>query len=146
MTTYATVPTLKLLNIATPHKIERAGLVRIDKLRASTILRLGALLEVGGAELAALIGTTFYSIRYRMRRLDELSSPEVDAVLRIGRILHETIGVFGDIGEAVRWLKTDHPMLGVAPIKLMGSDAGSQAISDELARVQFGDLWRRSRD
>ena len=55
-------------------------------------------------------------------------------------MLQEARNTFGDDGKVLRWLKTKHPMLGDRPIDLLGSDAGAQAVTDELVRIQWGDV------
>ena len=70
-----------------------------------------------------------------------LRPDEADRVLRVARIVEESVRVFGGYPKAAAWLRARHPLLsGEAPFALLGSDAGAKAVSDELIRIDHGDF------
>lgn len=140
MSTYATPATLELLKVPHTRKAARGNLVLVDTLKASVISHLKDLLDVSDAEMAALLGIPGRSYHRHKSSREPLKPAQADSTLRVGRVLQETRQVFGDDAKALRWLKAVHPVFVTAPIELMGSDAGAQAILDELVRVQWGDL------
>ena len=92
------------------------------------------------ANLLALMGIPE---RTRSRRRHEgfLKPDEADRLLRIGRVFEEAIRVFGSEEKAAGWLKTPSPVFeDSAPLAYLVSDAGAQAVSEEIVRIDFGDF------
>lgn len=76
---------------------------------------------------------------HRRQQLDQTLSPsESDRVLRIARIASEAERVFGSPDKSSRWLSTAHPVLGATPLDLLGTDAGTQDVEEELGRIEHG--------
>ena len=140
MSTYATPATLALLKVPHVRKAARGNLVLVDTLKASVISHLKELLDVSDAEMSTLLGIPGRSYHRHKGSGEALKPAQADSTLRVGRVLQEARQVFGDAAKALRWLKSMHPVLAAAPIGLIGSDAGAQAVLDELMRVQWGDL------
>ncbi|MGH8802771.1 MAG: type II RES/Xre toxin-antitoxin system antitoxin, partial [Casimicrobiaceae bacterium] len=91
-------------------------------------------------EVAQMAGIPVRTFHRRKQLNQPLSASETDATLRIARVVEDAERVFGDAEHATRWLRTAHPILGTEPLKLLSSDAGAQAVQDELTRIHWGDL------
>lgn len=115
-------------------------LIRPDSVPFSAVLYLSGRLGVTSAVLLDVIGIPE---RTSARRRQEgfLKTDEADRLLRVARIFEEAVRVFGTETKAARWLNTVSPLLyGVTPLSLLDSDAGAQAVSGELVRIDFGDF------
>jgi len=102
--------------------------------------RLSRRLDVPAPQLLDIIAL---SPRTATRRKQEgfLKPEEADRLLRVARLFELAERIFGSEQKASHWLTTAHPMLGDAPpLALLDSDAGAQLVSDELARIDFGDF------
>lgn len=118
----------------------RLVLIRPDSVPFSAVLHLSARLGVASPVLLEVIGIPE---RTSTRRRQEgfLKTDEADRLLRVARIFEEAVRVFGTEAKAARWLNTVSPLLyGVTPLSLLDSDAGTQAVSGELVRIDFGDF------
>lgn len=70
-----------------------------------------------------------------------LTETEADRVLRVARIAQEAERVFVDAEKARRWLSRPSAVLGgVAPLELLGTDAGARDVEAELTRIEWGDF------
>ncbi len=104
------------------------------------VMRLGVKLGVGPFGLLPVIGM---AARTSLRRQKEgyLKPDEADRLLRVGRIFEDAVRVFGSEEKAALWLRTPSAVLSNAtPLSLLDSDAGTQAVGDELGRIDFGDF------
>ncbi|HET8897424.1 MAG TPA: antitoxin Xre/MbcA/ParS toxin-binding domain-containing protein [Rhodanobacteraceae bacterium] len=114
-------------------------LVAIDPLPIGAIELLSQYLGLPGSEVAKLAGIPARTYQRRKEHQQPLTASESDATLRIARIVQAADRVFGDASRAIRWMTSRHALLGESPIRLLGSDAGAQAVQDELTRIQWGD-------
>jgi putative toxin-antitoxin system antitoxin component (TIGR02293 family) len=106
----------------------------------SSVERLADRLGIETGELLKVIGVAGRTA-IRRKAHGHLRADEADRLLRVARVLEEGTRVFGTTGKAATWLRTAHPLLGdVAPYRLLDSDAGAKAVSDELVRIDFGDF------
>jgi putative toxin-antitoxin system antitoxin component (TIGR02293 family) len=135
--------TLELVRTTKPlGKTARETLVEIP-FRAvpwSSVGHLSARLGIAPGELVSLIGL---AERTALRRQKEgfLKPDEADRLLRVGRVFEEAIRVFGSERKAAAWLKAPSLVFsGAAPLSLLDCDAGSQVVSEELIRIDFGDF------
>ncbi|HEU5284377.1 MAG TPA: antitoxin Xre/MbcA/ParS toxin-binding domain-containing protein, partial [Burkholderiales bacterium] len=106
----------------------------------AAVSSLAHTLGIEARDLLAVVGMT---ARTATRRKAEgvLTADEADRLLRIARVLEEATRVFGGLDKAALWLRTPSPMLGdTMPYRLLDSDAGAKAVSDELIRIDFGDF------
>ena len=61
---------------------------------------------------------------------------------RIARVTQRAIEAFGDEARARQWMRRlNRAFQGVAPVDLLGTDAGVALVTDELGRVEYGDLY-----
>jgi len=142
-------PTLTVLAAAEPRAAYRAKtrgpsgpLVELDA-RTVPFSAVGALagrIGVSAEELLAVVGIPARTAaRRKVARF--LRPDEADRVLRVARVVEESVRVFGGYPKAAAWLRARHPLLaGEAPFTLLGSDAGAKAVSDELIRIDHGDF------
>jgi putative toxin-antitoxin system antitoxin component (TIGR02293 family) len=117
-------------------------LVDLDP-RALPFSAVTTLAERVGVTLEELLAVVGIPARTAARRKAGrfLKPDEADRVLRVARVVEEGARVFGGYGKAAAWLRARHPLLaGEAPFRLLGSDAGAKAVSDELIRIDHGDF------
>jgi putative toxin-antitoxin system antitoxin component (TIGR02293 family) len=96
-----------------------------------------------GIEPAALLRLIGMPERTALRRKGEgyLKPDEADRLLRIGRIFEEATRVFGDERRAAGWLSHPSPFFYDAPpLSFLDSDGGTQAVSEELVRIDYGEF------
>jgi len=52
------------------------------------------------------------------------------------------VDAIGDEDQAREWLQRPNRTLqGAMPLDLLGTDAGAELVSDELGRIEYGDLY-----
>jgi putative toxin-antitoxin system antitoxin component (TIGR02293 family) len=106
----------------------------------SAVNAFGKRLGVEPAVLLKLIGITE---RTALRRKAEgyLKPDEADRLLRIGRVLEEATRVFGEESRAAGWLSDPSPMFyNASPLQFLDSDGGTQAVMQELIRIDYGEF------
>jgi putative toxin-antitoxin system antitoxin component (TIGR02293 family) len=106
----------------------------------SSIKTFSKRLGIEPTELLRIIGVTE---RTALRRKTEgyLKPAEADRLLRIGRILEEALRVFGTEEKAVGWLNDPSPFFyDNSPLSFLDSDAGTQAVTAELVRIDYGEF------
>ena len=93
-----------------------------------------------GIEPSLLLRVIGISERTALRRKEEgyLKPDEADRLLRIGRIFEEAIRVFGNERQAAGWLTHPTPFFGATPLSFLDSDGGTQAVTEELGRIDYG--------
>ena len=78
----------------------------------------------------------------RRRERGALSAEESDRIARIARVSQRAIDSLGDENRAREWLKRPNRALqDAAPLDLLSTDAGSELVTDELGRIEYGDLY-----
>ena len=107
-------------------------------MQATQIIRTASALGVDVAVVLQVIGMP--TRRFRRCRNAALTHWEADRVARIERIHVTSRRVFGDEAKARRWLTGSNPFLGAPPISLLTTDAGTVKVSEELSRIEWGDL------
>jgi len=114
--------------------------IRVRSLPWSSVAHLSGKLGIPVSELLLVIGI---SERTALRRQKEgyLKPEEADRLLRVARVLEEASRVFGSEAKAARWLSQPSVMFSdAAPVMLLESDAGTQVVTEELIRIDFGDF------
>jgi putative toxin-antitoxin system antitoxin component (TIGR02293 family) len=70
-----------------------------------------------------------------------LSGHESDRSYRIARVLRRAFEVYGVEDSVLEWFRKPQPFLEYhAPFELLGSDAGTQVVEQELGRIEYGDF------
>ena len=78
----------------------------------------------------------------RRKEQGALNVDESDRIARIARVIQRAIEAFGDKGQAREWIKRPNRTLqGFAPLGLLSTDAGAALVTDELGRIEYGDLY-----
>jgi len=78
----------------------------------------------------------------RRRERGALSAEESDRIARIARVSQRAIDSLGDESRAREWLKRPNRALqDAAPLDLLSTDAGTELVTDELGRIEYGDLY-----
>jgi len=78
----------------------------------------------------------------RRKEQGTLTPEESDRIARIARVAQRAIDAFGDRAQAREWIKRPNRALqGFAPLGLLGTDAGAALVTDELGRIEYGDLY-----
>ncbi len=78
----------------------------------------------------------------RRRERGALSPEESDRIARMARVSQRAIDSLGDEHRAREWLKRPNRALqDAAPLDLLSTDAGSELVTDELGRIEYGDLY-----
>lgn len=114
--------------------------VSISPLRIAAVDHLAERLGVAPGTLLAVLGITGRTAQ-RRRQQGVLSGDESDRLYRVARVLRRAFEVFGAEDSALEWMKNPQPFLEYhAPLQLLGSDAGTQAVEQELGRIEFGDF------
>jgi putative toxin-antitoxin system antitoxin component (TIGR02293 family) len=106
----------------------------------SSVGHMSVKLGVPTVELLSVIGM---AERTALRRQKEgyLKPDEADRLLRVGRVFEEASRVLGSDIKAAQWLGTPSVALFQSkPLSLLDSDAGTQAVTEELTRIDFGDF------
>src|SRR5260221_5626202 len=68
-----------------------------------------------------------------------LDAEESERVVRLARALAEATEVLGSLAKARRWLQTPNRALGgEVPVRLLDTDVGSNAVLEELGRIEHG--------
>ena len=75
----------------------------------------------------------------RRRKARRLSADESDRLVRLARIFALAVEVLGDEGKAAQWLRRANRALGnTAPLDLLDTDVGTQAVVKVLGRMDYG--------
>jgi len=76
---------------------------------------------------------------YRKARRQRLTPTESDRAGRLARIAALAIQTFGKADLAYAWLhRPSRALAGKVPLALLGTDAGSRLVEDELVRIEDG--------
>jgi putative toxin-antitoxin system antitoxin component (TIGR02293 family) len=98
-------------------------------------------LQISAEDVMNVLGISGRTAQ-RRRQEGVLSMEESDRLYRIARVTRRAFEVFGAEDTARGWLKDpSHLFRGAAPLTLLGSDAGAEAVEQELGRIDYGDLY-----
>lgn len=134
--------TLRLLGgpsvIVRPRGAPAGGAVA---LKYAAVENLGAYLDVAPPRVLKLVIANARTAQ-RRKEQGELTEEESDRLARIARVTRRAVESFGDERKAKAWLLRESRVLGGrAPIELLGTDAGAEAVTDELGRIESGELF-----
>lgn len=136
--------TLKLLGgpraIAPTSRAARVGAGTVA-LRYRAVERLSEFLRTSPAAVMRLIAINDRTAQ-RRKEQGALTADESDRLARIARVTQRAIDAIGNAEQARDWLRRPNRALrGVEPLELLGTDAGAELVSDELGRIEHGDLY-----
>lgn len=117
------------------------SLVEVGGVSSRAMTRLSEFLNVCERDIYRLAGGTEHS--YRRRSANPTWTIEgriADALARMARVAQLASSVLGDDRRARAWLGDSIPFLdGRSPLELLGSDAGTHLVAQELVRIRWGD-------
>ena len=78
----------------------------------------------------------------RRRAQGALTSTESDRLARVARVTLRAVEALGGAREARTWLmRPNRALCGARPLELLATDAGAQCVTEELGRIEYGDLY-----
>lgn len=109
--------------------------------RINAIDNLARRLDLPADTLMTILGITGRTSQ-RRRQQGVLAVEESDRLYRMARVVERAIEVLGSEEGARLWLRRPQAILeGSAAIALLGSESGSQAVEQQLGRIEYGDLY-----
>lgn len=136
--------TLRLLGgpaVVVEAKRSVAGPVRGLLLKYRAVERLSAFLQASPPQLMRVIEINERTAQ-RRKEQGTLTAEESDRLARVARVTQRAVDAFGDEAQAREWLQRPNRALrGELPLELLGTDAGAELVSDELGRIEYGDLY-----
>jgi len=126
--------------IVTPRR-PASGFARGLVLKYRAVEQLGEFLDKTTPQLMRVIEINERTAQ-RRREQGALTAEESDRLARVARVTDRAVDAFGDAEQAKAWLRTANRALqGAAPFDLLGTDSGAELVTDELGRVEYGDLY-----
>jgi putative toxin-antitoxin system antitoxin component (TIGR02293 family) len=120
---------------------EDAGLPGSFRLKYAAVENLGKFLGESTSRLMRIIESNERTAQ-RRKEQGTLNIDESDRIARIARVIQRAIEAFGDKSQAREWIKRPNRTLqGFAPLGLLSTDAGAALVTDELGRIEYGDLY-----
>jgi len=120
---------------------ERDPLPRSFRLKYAAVENLGKFLGESASKLMRIIESNERTAQRRQEQ-GALNAEESDRIARIARVIQRAIEAFGDRAQAREWIKRPNRTLqGFAPLGLLSTDAGATLVTDELGRIEYGDLY-----
>jgi putative toxin-antitoxin system antitoxin component (TIGR02293 family) len=120
---------------------ERGSAPRLFRLKYAAVEHLGRVLGESAAKLMRIIESNERTAQ-RRREQGMLNPEESDRIARIARVTQRAIEAFGDRSQAREWIKRPNRALqGLTPLGLLSTDAGAALVTDELGRIEYGDLY-----
>lgn len=120
---------------------KETSLPRLFRFKYAAVENLGRFLGESALKLMRIIESNERTAQ-RRREQGALTADESDRIARIARVIQRAIEAFGDKIQAREWIKRPNRALqGFAPLGLLGTDAGAALVTDELGRIEYGDLY-----
>jgi putative toxin-antitoxin system antitoxin component (TIGR02293 family) len=118
-----------------------SGFARGLVLKYRAVEQLGEFLDTTTPQLMRVIEINERTAQ-RRREQGALTAEESDRLTRVARVTDRAVDAFGDAEQAKAWLRTPNRALhGAAPFDLLGTDSGAELVTDELGRIEYGDLY-----
>lgn len=118
-----------------------SGVARSFVLRYRAVEHLGEFLDTTTPQLMRVIEINERTAQ-RRREQGALTAEESDRLARVARVTDRAVDAFGDPEQAKAWFRTPNRALqGAAPFDLLGTDSGAELVTDELGRIEYGDLY-----
>ena len=120
---------------------EKHPLPHSFRFKYAAVENLGKFLGESSLRLMRIIESNERTAQ-RRREQGTLTAEESDRIARIARVAQRAIEAFGDKDQAREWIKRPNRALrSFAPLGLLGTDAGAALVTDELGRIEYGDLY-----
>ena len=120
---------------------EKRPLPHSFRFKYAAVENLGKFLGESSLRLMRIIESNERTAQ-RRKEQGTLTAEESDRIARIARVAQRAIEAFGDKDRAREWIKRPNRALrSFAPLGLLGTDAGAALVTDELGRIEYGDLY-----
>ena len=120
---------------------EQRPLPHSFRFKYAAVENLGKFLGESSLRLMRIIESNERTAQ-RRKEQGTLTAEESDRIARIARVAQRAIEAFGDKDQAREWIKRPNRALrSFAPLGLLGTDAGAALVTDELGRIEYGDLY-----
>ncbi|WP_262383991.1 MbcA/ParS/Xre antitoxin family protein [Hymenobacter lutimineralis] len=108
---------------------------------AATAFEVGEAFQLQANELEAIYELSTKTLRTYSQEKKPLSPASSEKTLKIISLYNLGVEVFGEAAAFLRWLdKPAHGLDGEVPLKLLETSGGIDLVSEELARIAYGDL------
>ncbi len=96
-------------------------------------------LDLSTSATAELLGLAKRTAARRLQEKQPLTSEESERVVRLARALAQATEILGSREKASRWLqKPNRALGGDVPLRMLDTDIGTNAVLEELARIDYG--------
>jgi len=128
----------KVLGRSIKNFAELAELIR-KGLPSSSLLVLGAKLDLKSAALSEKLGIPQRTLTRRLSRHSRLTAAESDRTVRLARVYATAVEMIGNTAKAAEWLRTPNRALGgQVPIDQLDTDLGAREVENILGRIAYG--------
>jgi putative toxin-antitoxin system antitoxin component (TIGR02293 family) len=126
-----------VLGVKPRSSLDWIGMIR-QGIPAAAVESIRSVVHLSQTELASALGIPERTLA-RRKREGTLNSEESSKLLRLARVISRASEVFDDPDAAVDWLKSPNAALrGHAPLSLVDTDIGAEAVLDALGRIEHG--------
>jgi putative toxin-antitoxin system antitoxin component (TIGR02293 family) len=97
--------------------------------------------QLGMSALAtgAVLGISSRTLARRLQEKRRFTPEESQRVFRLSRVVALAANALGSIEKARHWLQSSNRVLGgEAPLHLLDTDVGADAVIEELGRIEYG--------
>ena len=128
-------------NDVEPTALELCDIIQVG-LPALALKALKKRADLTNAELAKALGVSEKTIERANQQEPKPMNPTIsDRLFRLARVLELAADVLTDEIQAVDWLRSaQFGLAGRIPLELLATDAGAEAVKEELLRIKFGFL------
>lgn len=108
-------------------------------LPSSSLESVSKRMDLSAIATVESLGLAKRTIARRLQEKKPLNSEETERLVRLARVLAQATEVLGSVEKARRWLqKPSRALGGEVPIKMLDTDVGATAVTQELGRVDYG--------
>jgi putative toxin-antitoxin system antitoxin component (TIGR02293 family) len=107
-------------------------------LPASTLASVAKGMALSATATGGALGLAQRTLARRLQDKQSLTAEESERVVRLARVLAEATHVLGSREKARRWLQKQSRALGETPLRLLDTDIGTNAVLQELGRIDHG--------
>ncbi|HEX7836237.1 MAG TPA: antitoxin Xre/MbcA/ParS toxin-binding domain-containing protein [Kofleriaceae bacterium] len=101
--------------------------------------RVSKRLEMTSLAMVESLGLAKRTVARRVQEKKPLSPTESERLVRLTRVFAEARQVLGSDDKARRWMfKPSRALGGELPLRLLDTDIGTNAVFDELGRIEHG--------
>jgi putative toxin-antitoxin system antitoxin component (TIGR02293 family) len=96
-------------------------------------------MDMSSLAAAQAIGLARRTIARRLQTRETLDPEQSGRVVRLALVFVQAKTVLGSLEKARRWLgKPNRALGGEAPLTMLDTDIGAQAVFEELGRIEYG--------